>query len=115
MIVDGLARDIDEATDLSFPVYGRGSTARTARGRTHEAATDCAITVGDVTVNPGDYVVADSSGVAFLPALHLEKVLSAAERIATREGMMTKAVLGGQSASMVMGKSYEQLLDAETS
>jgi regulator of RNase E activity RraA len=113
VIVEGLARDIDEAVDLSFPVYGRGATARTARGRIHEAATDCAITVGDVAVNSGDYVVADSSGVAFLPAPHLEKILLAAERIATREAMMTKAVLGGQSVSVVMGKSYEHLLDAE--
>ena len=113
VIVEGLARDIDEALEIGFPVYGRGATARTARGRIHEAATDCAITVGQVGVNSGDYVVADSSGVAFLPASHLDEILSAAERIATREGMMTRAVLGGQSVSVVMGKSYEHLLEAE--
>ena len=33
VIVEGSARDIDEAADLSFPVFARGQTARTARGR----------------------------------------------------------------------------------
>ena len=115
VIVEGLARDIDEAVDLGFPVYGRGATARTARGRVHETATDCAISVGHVTVNSGDYVIADSSGVAFLPALHVKEILLAAERIATKEAMMTKAVLGGQPVSVVMGKNYEHLLDGDKS
>jgi 4-hydroxy-4-methyl-2-oxoglutarate aldolase len=115
VIVEGLARDINEAADLGFPIYGRGATARTARGRIHEAATDCPILVGDVSVNSGDYVVADSSGVAFLPASRIEEILVAAERIATKEGMMVKAVLGGQRVSEVMGRNYERLLGGDKS
>jgi 4-hydroxy-4-methyl-2-oxoglutarate aldolase len=110
VIVEGLARDIDEAIDIGFPVYGRGATARTARGRVHEAETGGGITVGHVTVNNGDYVVADASGAAFIPAARTEEVLLIAERIATVEGMMVKAVLSGQRVSEVMGASYEHLL-----
>lgn len=112
VIVEGLARDVDEATDIGFPVYGRGSTARTARGRIHEAETGGAISVGDVTVRDGDYVVADSSGAAFVPAAHILEVLAAAERVATKEGVMTKAVLAGEPVSRVMGASYEHLLES---
>lgn len=111
VIVEGLARDIDEAADIGFPVYARGGTARTARGRIHEAETGGTIQVGETTVSNGDYVVADSSGAAFVPADRIEAVLAAAERIAVKEAAMTKAVMSGHPVSDVMGASYEHLLE----
>lgn len=113
VIIEGLARDVDEAADINFPVYGRGSTARTARGRIHEAETGGPITVGDLTVEDGDWVVADSSGAAFVPAASIQAVLDAAEFIAAKEAAMTKAVLAGTPVSVVMGASYEHLLEAK--
>lgn len=111
VIVEGLARDVDEAAEIGFPVYARGSTARTARGRIYELATGGTITVGDVAVQTGDWVVADGSGAAFVPADRIEDVLAAAERIALREAAMTKAVLAGHPVSTVMGGDYEHLLE----
>ncbi len=111
VIVEGFARDIDEAADIDFPVYARGGTARTARGRIHEAETGGTITVGETTVANGDYVVADSSGTAFVPADLILKVLAAAENIAVKEAAMTKAVMSGQPVSEVMGGNYEHLLE----
>jgi 4-hydroxy-4-methyl-2-oxoglutarate aldolase len=110
VIVDGPARDIDEATDLGFPVYARSQTARTARGRIIEVATGEPVTVGDVTVLPGDYVLADSSGVVFVPAAEIERVVAEAEKIAAREGLMAKAAAAGQPMSQVMGADYEKML-----
>ena len=111
VIMEGLARDIDEADQLGFTVYARGATARTARGRIYEAATGEAIRVGDVTVNDGDWVVADRSGVAFIPAQRVEEIMAAAERIVTKEAAMAKSVLAGTPATEAMGASYEHLLD----
>ena len=109
-IVEGLARDIDEAADIGFPLYARGATARTARGRVYEAESGGAITVGVTQVCEGDYVVIDRSGAAFIPASRLADVLAAAERIVEREARMTKAVLRGERVSQVMGASYEDML-----
>ncbi|WP_428630138.1 RraA family protein [Sphingopyxis sp.] len=111
VIVEGLARDVDEAAEIGFPVYARGSTARTARGRIYEKATGEPITVGDTLVATGDWVVADGSGAAFIPADRIAAVLAAAERIASREAAMTKAVLAGHPVSTVMGGDYEHLLE----
>ena len=111
VIVEGLARDVDEAAEIGFPVYARGCTARTARGRIYEIATGEPISVGDLTVATGDWVVADGSGAAFIPANRIADVLAAAERIAAREAGMTKAVLAGHSVSTVMGGDYEHLLE----
>jgi 4-hydroxy-4-methyl-2-oxoglutarate aldolase len=113
VIIDGLARDVDEAADIGFPVYARGATARTARGRIHESQTGGIISVGDLTVKDGDYVVIDSSGAAFIPANRVLDVLTTAERIATKEGVLTKSVLGGMRVSDVMGANYEDLLAGE--
>lgn len=115
VLVEGMARDIDEAADIGFPVYARGATATTARGRIHETATGESILVGDRVVSAGDYVVADSSGVAFVPAARIEDVLTAAERIVRKEAGMTKAVLAGRPVGQVMGADYEHLLTGNES
>ncbi|MDQ8756531.1 RraA family protein [Sphingosinicella sp. LHD-64] len=114
VIVEGLARDVDEAADIGFAVYARGATARTARGRIHEASTGEPVTVGDVTVSTGDYVVADGSGAAFIPAARIADVLAAAEAIAAKEAGMTQAVLAGHAVSTIMGAGYEHLLEGKT-
>jgi 4-hydroxy-4-methyl-2-oxoglutarate aldolase len=111
VIVDGPARDIDEAADLEFPVFSRAKTCRTARGRVFESASGEPVTIGDTVVREGDYVVADSSGIVFIPADRVEQILDAAERINAREAAMTAAVRAGDPVSQVMGASYEKMLD----
>ena len=114
VIVEGLARDVDEAAEIGFAVYARGSTARTARGRIYETSTGEPISVGELTVATGDWVVADGSGAAFVPADRIADVIAAAERIALREAGMTKAVLAGHPVSTVMGGDYEHLLETDS-
>ena len=110
VIIEGPGRDMDEAQQYGFPVFARTHTARTARGRIVETGTNVPITVGDVTVSPGDYVVADGSAVAFVPASEIGRVLDAAEAIAAKERAMVAALREGTSISQVMGKSYETML-----
>jgi 4-hydroxy-4-methyl-2-oxoglutarate aldolase len=110
VIVDGPARDIDEAREYDFPIFARHPTSRTARGRIVETGTNVPITVGDVTVMPGDYVVADSSAVVFVAQAEIERVLEAAEAIAARERAMVAALREGTPISEVMGRNYETML-----
>ena len=110
VIVDGPARDVDEARDYDFPVFARIATSRTARGRIVETGTNVPISVGDVTVTPGDFVVADGSAVAFIAAREIDRVLEAAEAIAARERAMVAALRDGTPISEVMGRNYETML-----
>ncbi len=110
VVVEGSTRDVDEARDYDFPVFARDHTARTARGRIVETATNVPIVVGGVTVSPGDYVVADGSAVVFIAAADLERVLTAAEAIVERERQMAAALRAGTAISQVMGGSYETML-----
>ena len=111
VIIDGPARDIDEALALQFPLYGRAACARTARGRVYEEAFNGPVRIGGVAVRPGDYALADSSGVAFVPAERLEEVLTRAERIAERERLMIRALRDGEPITQVVGRDYETMLD----
>ena len=110
VVVDGPVRDIDEARAYEFPVYARGLTARTARARVAEAFTNQPVRIGEVTVCPGDYVIADASGAVFIAAADIERVLQAAEMIVGREAAMAQALRDGQPVSQVMGADYEHML-----
>ena len=110
VIVEGPARDIDDSRRLDFPVWARSHTARTARGRIVEAATGEPIVVGDVTVTPGDYVVADGSAVVFVAQTEIECVLETAEAIIRREDAIAQALREGKPIGQVMGANYEHML-----
>jgi 4-hydroxy-4-methyl-2-oxoglutarate aldolase len=110
VVADGLVRDIDEARAYDFPVFARALTAITARGRVIELATNAPVTAWGVTVNPGDYVIADASAVIFIAALDIDRVLEVAEGIAAREASMAKAISAGVPISTVMGGNYENML-----
>ncbi|HYZ16086.1 MAG TPA: RraA family protein, partial [Candidatus Acidoferrum sp.] len=113
VIAEGPVRDIDEAREYEFPVFARALTAFTARGRLAEAATNVRVEVGAVSVEPGDYVLADNSAVVFVRAAEIERVLATAERLAAREAAMAKVLLAGERVSVVMGANYESMLVKE--
>lgn len=111
VIMEGPARDIDEYEEIGFPVFSRYTTPRTARGRVWEQAFGVPVHVGDSVVNPGDYVIADGSGVVFIPQDRIDEVLKVAETIAEKERLMTQDVLAGKPVSVVMGTNYENMLN----
>jgi 4-hydroxy-4-methyl-2-oxoglutarate aldolase len=110
VIADGPARDIDEARQHDFPVFARGATPVTARGRIVELANNVPVMIGDVEVRPGDYAIADASGVAFISAANIETVLATAEEISRREAAMIRALRKGRPITEVMGATYENML-----
>lgn len=112
VVIDGACRDLDESREMGLPVYARASVAVTARGRIVEEAWNVPITCAERAVSPGDYVIADASGVVFVPAHLAETVVQSAERIAARERLMADAVRAGKPVSEVMGASYETMLKA---
>ena len=109
-IADGPVRDIDESRQLDFPVFGTSVTTFTARGRIVELATGEPITIRGIRVKPGDYVIADGSGVVFIAAENIERVLDTAEEIFAREAAMAQALREGKPITEVMGANYENML-----
>jgi len=109
-IADGPVRDIDESRQLDFPVFGTSVTTQTARGRIVELATGGPVTVRGIQVKAGDYAIADGSGVVFIAAENVERVLAAAESIFAREAAMAQALREGKPITEVMDANYENML-----
>lgn len=110
VVADGPLRDVDEAIGYEFPVFSRSLTSLTARGRVVELGTQVPVIIGHVTVQPGDYVLADRSAVIFIAERDIERVLEAAEVIVAKEAAMAKAILAGTPIGQVMGGAYEHML-----
>ncbi len=111
VVIDGACRDVDDYVDLRFPVYSRGAVVATARGRIMEEATNIMIQFAGVQVRPGDIVIADRSGVVFIPAEKLDEVLAKAEELFRKEEAMINEIRQGRSMLDVDQKySYERML-----
>jgi regulator of RNase E activity RraA len=102
VVIDGACRDVDAITEAGFPVYARAGVPVTARGRIVERACNVPVSFAGVSVVPGDYVIADASGVVVVPAARADDVLEAAERLACRQEAMLAAVREGRPVVEVM-------------
>lgn len=111
VVIDGACRDLDESREFELPIYAKASTPRTARGRIVEKAWNVPVSVEGIAVAPGDLVIADASGVVFVPQARAQEVLTRAERIAAREKLMQQDLRRGHSIADVMGADYESMLD----
>ena len=112
-IVDGMARDIDESIEFGYPLFARGSVPRTARSRIIETAFNVPVTVDGIAVTPGDYVLADGTGVVFVAADRIDEVLTKAEALAQRERDMLAAIEKGTPVGQVMAGNYERMLERD--
>ena len=114
VVADGPVRDIDEAIAYELPVFSRSLLPLTARARIVEKGTNVPVIMGSVAVNPGDFVIADRSGVAFIAAPDIATVRDAAEASVAREAAMAKAILSGTPIGEVMGGNYENMLKRDS-
>lgn len=115
VVVDGACRDIDESRELGLPVFARGAVPVTARGRVAEHDFNCPVTIAGNAVYPGDWLVADGSGVIFIPASRLEEVVSVAKSILARETLMARDIDNDVPIGEVMGANYEDMLKQDIS
>src|SRR5207247_294220 len=114
VIVDGICRDIDESRELKFPVFARGVVPVTARGRVIETEFNTPVNVGPVIVRPGDWVIADGSGVVFIAAENLKAVVEEAEQLAQREAQLVADIESGTPVGQVMSRTYEHMTQKES-
>lgn len=106
-IVDGGCRDVNFLLRLGFPVYCRYFTPRDVVGTWLPDGFDKPIRIGDVHIEPGDYVCADRDGICMIPRDKAKAVVDAAEEAITTENKVRTAILAGedpQKAYLKYGK-----------
>lgn len=104
-VLDGGLRDVTEIKrDFDFPVFSRSVSPGTTVGRYRTVAANVPVTCGDVTVNPGDLIVADTDGVVVVPRDHVEAVLEASVEIEKREAEQTRLIREAKSLGQGLAK-----------
>jgi 4-hydroxy-4-methyl-2-oxoglutarate aldolase len=106
-LVDVYVRDVRFMRDMGFQTWSRGYTPRDIVGYWLPAGFDVEITIGDVRVGPGDYLVADLDGAIRIPKGQVEEVVTQAEAAIATESKVRAAILDGvdpQEAYLRFGK-----------
>jgi 4-hydroxy-4-methyl-2-oxoglutarate aldolase len=110
-VVDGPCTDLTEIEDSDFPVWCRGMSPITTRLYNLGGTLNVPVSCGGVTVNPGDAVIADESGVLVLGADEAEAVAVAAIARQERGKQNEGRVRAGEKLGDISGAT-RMVLDA---
>jgi 4-hydroxy-4-methyl-2-oxoglutarate aldolase len=95
-IVNGGVRDASRIREMSYPVLARFLSPRTAVWRWELTDFQEPIQVGQLTVTPGDLIIADDDGALCIPQAIGAEVLDRAEDVRDRERRVSDGLAEGQ-------------------
>jgi len=87
-VIDGGVRDVAYLRKIGFPVFATGIVPSTSVHHYRFDRAQIPIVCNGVQVNPGDIVVADSDGVAVVPRVQAQAVLTLAQQMDYKEHSM---------------------------
>jgi 4-hydroxy-4-methyl-2-oxoglutarate aldolase len=105
-IVHGGVRDIAHSRAIGYPIWASDFTPITGKWRLETVEINGPIQIGEVRVAPGDIVLADDTGVCFIPRDVVLEVLDAAEPKAKAEAARCKAIDDGVPVPDISRATY---------
>jgi 4-hydroxy-4-methyl-2-oxoglutarate aldolase len=103
-IVDGGARDVDHSRAIGLPVWSKSVSPITGKWRVETVAINKPVAICGVTVNPGDVVLADETGICFIPRERAGEVLQRAQRNAAAEKLRDERIASGVPIAELIAK-----------
>lgn len=94
-VIHGVCRDAARSLELGYPIYSRGVTMRTGRGRVQADGFQVPVSLGEVRVESGDVLVGDGDGVVVIPRSRQEEVLAVSREIAGSEDRIREEIERG--------------------
>ena len=98
VVVDGAVRDIAELRDMPLPVFA-SATSPAGPHKGWGGSIDNVISCGDVSVTPGDIILADDDGVTVVPLARAETVLAEAQKKLQFEADVLERLARGEDTS----------------
>lgn len=95
IILDGVATDIGEIRDYAVPVWARGLSVVTTKRQYVNGDFCVPVSIGGVSVEPGDAVLADENGVLFLKPAQIREAAERAIAMQAAEGARLAEVAKG--------------------
>lgn len=105
-IVQGGVRDIAHSRAVGYPIWASDITPVTGKWRLETVEINGAIQIGEVRVAAGDLVVADDTGICFIPRDMIREVLESAEQKAKAEDARCKAIDDGVPVPDISRATY---------
>jgi regulator of RNase E activity RraA len=105
-VVMGGVRDIAHSRKVGYPVWSSDITPVTGKWRIETVEINGDVQLADIRVSCGDLVVADDTGVCFIPRQHIMAVLEAAEKKSKAEAARCKAIDEGMPVPDIARASY---------
>ena len=96
-VINGVCRDTPEADEANYPLYACGRFMRTGKDRVEVQAVGEPISLGDVRVAAGDYIVGDLDGIVVVPRGRAVEVFERALTLRAAEHRIVEATLRGTS------------------
>lgn len=93
LITSGTGRDLDQVEAIRFPVFTRGTTC--SHGYCHIISVGVPVTVGGITVYPGELLHGDRNGVSTIPHEIASEVPGACQELMAAEDIVLKYCRGG--------------------
>ncbi|MDY0241868.1 MAG: RraA family protein [Rhodospirillaceae bacterium] len=94
-VIDGAIRDAAAIRALGFPCFARGVTHR-GPYKNGPGEINVPVSVGGLTILPGDIVVGDADGVVAFPQSDAEELLAAVRAQEARETEILKSIREGR-------------------
>jgi regulator of RNase E activity RraA len=94
-VVFGGVRDVGHSRRVGYPVWATEFTPVTGKWRIETVEINGEIVVGGVRIAPGDIVLADDTGVCFIPRGRAAEVLALAKQKSTAEKAKCEAIDAG--------------------
>jgi regulator of RNase E activity RraA len=102
-VIDGPATDFSEIRRVDLPMWCRGPSPITTKILGLEGAINVAVSVGGQTVNPGDAIIADESGILVLAPDQAEWATDKAIEMQKNELVLLKRLREGEKLPDISG------------
>jgi 4-hydroxy-4-methyl-2-oxoglutarate aldolase len=94
-VIDGGVRDVERIMEMGFPVFARFRSPADIRGRWRYVDAGIPIQIGEVLIQPGDFIIGDANGVVAVPGDLTLEVLVEAEKVVEVENQIREELRGG--------------------
>lgn len=109
LVTDGNVRDTDYLADTAFPVFA-AATSQAGAVKETPGDVNVPVSVGGVTVEPGDVVVGDRDGVTVVPRDTMSDAVEGTAAVAEREQRLRQRIADGETLADLLG-IHELLAD----
>jgi regulator of RNase E activity RraA len=100
-VIDGSITDSHDITELEFPVFARGQSAKTTRLHGRGGDINVPVQIGGAVVEPGDIVVMNEDGMLFVSPEEAEKALEHGTAALERESEVLERIENGESVAEI--------------